>query len=779
MKRPLLFLFAFTVLGIFFLYPRSYEPDPVFAQGLYYSVSVTGRLQTYSRRSDRTSLTLTDCQIQHNDQTYQCSQLLVTMEGPDICTLQAGNHLLVKGSLSSFQPARNPGNFDWYAYYRSRHISYRVYADQITVIDPDTSPLHQYLLTLREDLALQLQQLCDPDTETAALLTALLLGDKNLLEEDTKSKYEDGGILHILTVSGLHISLLGTAVFTLCKRLYLPPCLRGVLSSLLVFFYCQLCGSGMSAGRAFLMFICLTAAPLMGRTYDSLSALSLAGILLLWNSPMLLFQSGFQLSFGAVLGIQLICPAFSPPKETHSTAQNTHSKKTAHDSTIVSLLHRFLSALLFGLGLQLTLLPITLYHFFRYPLYSLLLNLVILPLTGPLFLLGASGLLVAELLPLWGPDIASHLLMPCQWILRLYDMLCELALSLPHASSLLGRPDLLRIFLYYAVLALFCLWQNRRQSKNHTSPAQSTASKRHELWPLLWPLLTGPLLALLLLPLPQSSLRVTFLDVGQGDCALIQTPSGTTILIDSGSSDIKAMADYRLIPFLESKGIDHLDYVFLSHTDEDHINGIADWLEIGGTIGTAILPALSDTLTATPSYQQTIDMLTSYQTPLHFFSQGMSWQENELILTCLAPVDPFSRQSALYQSLNTASQVLMLQYQGIRILFTGDCEEEGEALLLSYLQENDLTCHILKAGHHGSTYATSQALLTQLQPQAVIVSCGIHNRYGHPHPTMLDRVESTGAICHVTASCGAVSVMIRRGKATVQTQLTTGPLYYR
>jgi len=427
-------------------------------------------------------------------------------------------------------------------------------------------------------------------------------------------------------------------------------------------------------------------------------------------------------------------------------------------------------------------LPITLYHFFRYPLYSIILNLLVLPLVPPLFLLGTTGLLLTALLPVPGSALSFWILLPCRWILMFFDQLCTIALRLPGASSLWGRPKLGRILLFYGLLALFCLYRRHLQSLNSSSSANSTRRSLHSI-PLLAfrtiPIFVLTSLPVLLLPMPSRSLSIVFLDVGQGDCAFLETPAGTTILIDSGSSDIKNMADQRLIPFLESRGIAHLDYVFLSHTDQDHISGILDWLESGGTVGLAILPALNDTLASTPSYQQILSVLNAHAIPIRFFYQGMQWQEEELTLTCMAPVDPNDSRSNLYSSLNSASTVLLAEYQGIRVLFTGDCEKEGEQLLLSYLQEHPITCHLLKAGHHGSTHATGQELLTHLQPQAVIISCGIRNRYGHPHPTMLERVKNTGSQCYVTASCGAVSITIHQNKAQLTPLLPAGPLYYR
>ena len=783
MKRPLFLLFILLCLGIVLFYPRGYQPDPVFPQGQYYTVTAQGRLKTYSRQQDRLTLTLSDCRIQHNGQSYQCPQLLVSLESSETSSLQAGDLLQIHGSLASFQPARNPGNYDWYAYYRARHISYRIYADELLILDHSPLPVTQCLLTLRDFLTDQLQQWCYPDTETASLLTALLLGDKTMLEEDTKAKYQDGGILHILTVSGLHVSLLGTAALTLGKKTYLPPWLRSLLSAVLVLLYWKLCGAGMSAGRAAIMFFCLTAAPLLGRSYDSLSALSLAGILLLWNSPLLLFQAGFQLSFGAILGIQLVCPALAPrPKDraTPAHSQTTSSHKIHHWREMFhSLLHKHTASMCLGLGLQLTMLPLTLYHFFRYPLYSIFLNLLALPLVPPLFLLGACGLLLYLLLPSLPSLITSWLLLPCRWILLFYDRLCTLALSLPGSSSLWGRPPVWRIVLFYLILVLFCVHRRALLKPDPTpsTPPRSPHSLRRCL--LSSPVLVTLALLILLFPFPSRALSVVFLDVGQGDCAFLETPYGTNILIDSGSSDVKNMADLRLIPFLESRGIDHLDYVFLSHTDQDHISGFMDWLESGRTVGTVLLPALHHTLSSAASYQQILSVLQSYHIPICYFQQGMQWQEGELSLTCLAPVPPDDGSSQIYTDANTASMVLLAEYQDFRILFTGDCEKEGEALLVSYLQSQQITCHLLKAGHHGSTYATGQELLAQLQPEAVIISCGVRNRYGHPHPTMLERLQQNQIPCHVTASCGAVTVKIRNGTAQLEPLLPASPLYYR
>lgn len=788
MKRPLFFLFCLSAAAIFFLYPRGYTPDPVFPQGSYYSVTVEGKIDTLSFSADRLALTLKNCRITYEDQSFSCDRLLISLEegmtvtdslsggSVPVCALQAGNQVRLSGSLSSFQPARNPGNFDWRLYYLSRHISYRVSAKSIALTDAGISPLAESIrrlslflserldelyaaLTAMEQTLFPSQFLSSQPSSFSSVMKALLLGNKSELEEEVRERYETGGILHLLSVSGLHVSVLGGAILAAGKRLRLFAPVRSLLASALILLYWQLCGGGLSSGRAAVMFACLCLAPLTGRSYDSLSAMSLAALLFLWDSPLILFQSGFQLSFGAVLALLLICPVFTLPLKPEKKKSRFFSR----------LFWQICRAFCFHLGLQLALLPVTLFHFYRYPLYGLLLNLVVLPLAAPLFICGVLGLSASLI---WFPS-GVVLSFPAALILRLYYWLCFLTSSLPGASRVLGQPKPWRIFLYYMMLILFCLWIAGARKKDAAAKGKSlsTASGSFPSRPFL-PLLLIPLL---LAPLPSQSLIVTFLDVGQGDCAFLRTPKGTTILIDAGSSDLKTAASTRLIPFLEAQGIDSLDYVFISHTDSDHVNAVTAWLEEGFSVGTVILPDLSEPLCREASFQEFQSIMLSYQIPLLFFSRGQTFRQGELTLTCLAPEPADTATGRLYTSLNASSMVLLAEYQGIRLLFTGDCGEEGEDLLLPVLERQNITCHILKAGHHGSATSTKDRLLDILSPHTIVISCGINNRYRHPHPDMLSRAAGHNIPCLITAVRGAVTVIIREGTAHIHTMLPDVP----
>lgn len=804
MKRPLLFLFCLVCLVIFLYNPAAYRPDPVFPLGEKYQVEVTGRVSARSAQDDRLSLTLEDCRLLHEGKNYYCSRLSLTLfcDSPSsLPSVQAGNCIHALGRLSGTELARNPGNFNWYGYNQSRRISYQVTADYLTVTDDSADFFREGLLRLQAFLGRRLELICGEDGAAASILRALILGDRSDLDERIQTLYEEGGILHILSVSGFHVSLLGSICLILARRFGLPPKLQKILAAILALIYWQLCGQSLSAGRAAVMFVCLSASFLFERSYDSLSALSLSGILFLIDSPAMLFQAGFQLSYGAVLAIRLVCPAFAAQASRLSDCLSPAFEKLedvlprSYFLLFRRLASRFSRSILhsffFGLGLQLALLPVTLYHFFRYPVYSIFLNLVVLPLAAPLFICAAAALLASFVsLPL-----GSLLLIPSRIILWIFEKLFSLAVSLPLASYLGGRPSPARIAAYYILLSFLCLLLRgqslsaalsrlRSRFPSFRLPLSSWGLffRRHNalllclrslrLNPLHFkPLRFKPLLlcllalAALLLPLPRTGLIVTFLDVGQGDCAFLRASDGTAILIDGGSSDISSAAAQRLIPFLESQRISRLDYVFISHTDEDHTNAVTGFLEAGYDIGTLILPDLPDHLAGEDSYRQFLSLAEKYQIPLYLFSAGASLTLRDLSLLCLAPSPPQTSQAAAYTSLNSASQVLLLEYQGIRILFTGDCGEEGEALVAEELKTRGISsCQILKVGHHGSSTSTGAALLDQIQPAAAVISCGAGNRYGHPHPDTLERLYDRNISVFVTAACGAVTLRIQNGR---------------
>ena len=243
-----------------------------------------------------------------------------------------------------------------------------------------------------------------------------------------------------------------------------------------------------------------------------------------------------------------------------------------------------------------------------------------------------------------------------------------------------------------------------------------------------------------------------FLDVGQGDGVFMRTASGTTYLIDCGSSDNKSLYEYTLEPFLLSEGISFVDYIIVTHCDSDHISGIEDLLETEKIdVGTLVLPYLQET---DERYDNLIEIGKRSGAEIEFIYSGISICDGETRLSCLHPDKNYHSNDK-----NVMSTSLLVEYGDFSMLLTGDISESEEKIILESgkLKEN---ITVYKAAHHGSKYSNSMELLNYINPVYTVISYGEDNSYGHPHKEVNERLEEIGTKVFYTAKSGAVSIKI-------------------
>ncbi len=651
---------------------------------------------------------------------YPAVMVYVDKETDGKLRFPMGGRVRVRGTLERFPSPGNPGEFDYGLYYHGLGIEGRMYGE-IESVGEEYSLYLDGIYQLREKAAEVLETICAE--EDAGLLKAVVLGDKSALSPHIRELYQRNGISHLLAVSGLHISFIGLGLYHLFRKLGLGFGKAGVGAAFVTVSYGILTGGTASVVRAVIMVLFQCLADCLGRTYDLQSALSAAALWLLVKSPALLLQSGFQLSFGAVSAIGMAGPVLQTWLKPQSKVGQT---------------------LLTGLVVQIVTLPVILYHFFEYPLYSILLNLLVIPFMGYVLLSGIAGVAVG----VFSQTAGEFAIGTGHWILVFYQWLCQKFERLPGAVQVMGRPHWGQLAVYGLIWAGILGWAG---GKKENSGADALRGSGKCVSPGRYLVTAVGLLGgfLVLRPFPHTGFSATFLDVGQGDGICLQAEE-KVILVDGGSSDKKRLGEQVLEPFLKSRGIQVVDYAVVSHGDQDHISALLYILEseCGIQIRHLVLPSLGKEEAACENLAA---LARKTGAEVCWMERGDRLSCGGLELTCL-----YAGEEGRKQDRNEQSLLLHGVYGETGILLTGDMSENGEKCFLELEEKETAPVQVLKIAHHGSAYSSSQAFLERIHPAWAVISCGEQNRYGHPSPETLKRLKNQGIQWLVTTESGAV-----------------------
>lgn len=755
---------------------------------------------------------------------------------------EIGSLVILKGTLKNFQQPTNPGQFNAPFYYQILRISFRLNQAEIQVKSDRFYKIAEGLYQLRRKAGSKVDALL-PEQE-ASVMKTMLLGEKGILDEEIKGLYQRNGIAHILAISGLHISMIGMGLYQLLRRAGLKIKLSAILASMIIVLYGMMTGFAVSAIRAIAMFLLQMLAQILGRTYDRITALAVAAVLVLVEQPLYLFHSGFQFSFLCVLGISLILPVLG----------NVRKGKRLFE----------------GVALMAVTLPVYLGVFYQIPVYSMFLNFIVLPMMSILMGAGIVMILAAFL--------CTPLAIPAAWlitgILMVYERLGLFTEKLPHHYWTPGCPAKWQLAVYVAVLIIIAvlgrtkrkavLYQKdcihrrgscakeilqedppcheelqyemsqyersqhgmaqynipRYEVSQYEIPQYEMQNKRIRRivchggkWISTYGIPVGICWGFLLLGVViltwrfRPELKVTFLDVGQGDCIFLQTENGDSYLTDGGSSSVSKVGKYRMIPFLKYQGASQIKAVFVSHADSDHYNGIAELLEQaeleGIRVENLVLTDIADECRS-EGYEELVELAGQNGITVQLLHEGQQLQDGELLFQCLHPSKGYRAED-----LNETSMVLLVTYREFSMLLTGDVQGAGEEHLTQELQdwkepgvtqmqdvirisgeeesmeeqsiederieeqieekrpqnkmganhtETELT--ILKVAHHGSKNSTSEEFLKAANPKLAIISCGKGNRYGHPHEETLEHLDKVDVPWFCTKDYGAITVTV-------------------
>lgn len=679
--------------------------------------------------------------------------------------ISLGVWVMVSGEFMAFSEPSNPGEFDAFSYYRSLGVGGQLKKAVLLGKNGDRWTIREAMYRLRQRLHERLYSVF-PERE-ASVMAALLLGEKSDTDKELKNLYRRCGILHILSISSLHITIIGMSLYKTLRRtgLSVAPC--AVAGAVLLLLYGFLTGFSVSACRAIGMYLIRMLGEICGRTYDMLTAVGILAAAMVLYRPFYLENTGFLLSFSAVLGIGALYPAMA--------GKRIHVQPRYYGEARLRLwLRKTLEALrmnaLSSLAATLATLPVQLWFFYEASVLAVVINLLVLPFMKPMLIAG-----LFSLIPGFGTAGTLD-----RGILWWYETLCGLFDGLPFGSWNPGRPQPWQMLIYYMALGgIVLLGRRRKHSEGKSNEGKSgggrvsggkVSGRIRRVSVGVWQaILTVAAVAIFLIH-PADRNQIIFLDVGQGDCCLVRTEEGYNYLFDCGSSSRRKVGEYVLLPTLKYYGITTLDGVFVSHPDVDHMNGIRELLELAEenhlTIGSLVLPAVEQSARQGQFGELLMavddrsgEQKTTQTTRVVWVSAGDAWESGSVRFLCLHP----ERESGTMNE-NAYSECFYVDFGDFTLLLTGDVEGSGEEALLAELQRRGIgQLDLLKTAHHGSRNSTTEEFLQQLHPGTAIISCGSNNRYGHPHAELLNRLESAGVQWICTKDYGAITVEMDKG----------------
>ena len=557
------------------------------------------------------------------------------------------------------------------------------------------------------------------------VVASIVFGVSNApLPQPIVDDFRRTGTIHVLVVSGAQVSLLAAALVFLCRGRRRHIGLWHVLLILPVLVvFCAVVGYGAPVRRALSVCVLLLLAVVSRRDYDPYTALAVAAFIMLAMDPLSVESVSAQLSFAAAFGVIYFQPR----------------RRAAPDAP--PLWKRILAFCLYGsTGAWLMTLPLTAHHFSSFPTLAPLINLLVLPLVAILVPTGMIASLLSFLLP--AAAIAVN---------HLNRVLADLILGCVHFGA--GLPFAFErnvhmpahaVALWYVVL-IGGVGLARWRLREHLQPRKLIPAALVVLAVLaLWYALS----------LPPGHLTFTMLDVGDGECLVVQSPSGRTMMIDAGQRTMRGETDVArrvVLPYLMARHIARLDHLVITHPDADHVNALADVLD-EVPVGEILEAQMGGSTHAYQRYEQTAEAL---RIPRHPVRRGHTIDLGRGAVAAVLSPGPVMLPDP-EGTANNNSIVLKLLYGDVSFLLTGDLEFEGEEGAMSAPVKLDAT--ILKVGHHGGSAASSPAFLARVHPRVALISCS--NAFGldHPSPEVLGRLRTIGAQVYRTDVHGTITV---------------------
>ena len=708
----------------------------------------------------------------NNQDKYKGTKLILNINKNKLKDIvpKFGDEVELTGEFERPNSARNYKGFDYKQYLKSKGIYGTVDLENYKIVAEDQIDNFSKLInSVQNSMKNNINAILGK--EEAALCIGILVGDREKISEETEDNFKKSNLTHMLAVSGSHITYIITALAVLLGRT--GKKLTKIITILILLFFMALTGFTSSVIRACIMGILVLLASMLHRKSDTINNLGVSSLIILLFNPYAIIDVGFLLSYGGTIGIVLLGDRI------------TNGLYKGENKVIKYIIISFSITL----SANLMIIPIMAYNFSTISFTFWISNILAAPVMEIVTIFSFIVYFISIVFPL----LAEFLGIFLGFLLDILLKIAEISSLIPGSSIYIKTPYVIECVIYYLIIYVICnldkvkfIIKGNKQiqkifkfiirirsnsirnaieenniSENIVGVNEISTNNKVDISKLGIELICLFTIVVIVfvsigVNIIQKPLKIYFVDVGQGDCTLIQTPTNKNILIDGGGSEFGNfdVGESILLPYLLDRRVTTIDYMLISHADSDHIAGLFKVIE-NLRVKNIIISKQDENSENLKILNQ---LVKEKKIKVTIVEQGDCIQIDKYsYIEILFPEDELIKDNVL----NNNSIVAKFNYENFSMLFTGDIEEVAENRICEmYEDTNKLNSTILKVAHHGSKTSSTEEFLELVKPKIAFIGVGANNNFGHPNDEVIERLQEYTKLVYRTDECGEISIVI-------------------
>ena len=639
---------------------------------------------------------------------YKNKKFIVYINKKNKKLLEYGDLIEIKGEYSAPEVARNYKGFDYSQYLKTLNIYGTIKVEESKIINKNQlSPILISINNIKEKMIDNANR--NMPKRIANLLLGILIGERDNIQEDIIESFRTANLSHILAVSGAHTSYIILGITYLISKSKTPKRIGYIITIINLLIFIIITGASYSVVRACIMAIVVIGAKICYRKENFFTSICISLIIILIQNPFAINDIGLKLSFMGTAGIVIF------------------NKSITNFFIKLKIKQKIAEALSVTFSAQLMIMPITILNFNTISLTFFISNILASPLLGIIIIFGFISIFISSILN----PISKILFLILHIFLELLILVSKVTEKIPGSSILVKTPNILFAIVYYILILFFnyffVIKQNPTRRFHKKIIKIITIKNIKNAFKVIAVVFLIILLLTRIVRIINPTLKIYFIDVGQGDSTLIVTPKNKKILIDGGEGKTNVLFQYLL-----DRRINKIDYIIISHFDSDHCNGLIEIIE-KMRVENIVMSKQSK---ESEEYKKILEIIKQKNIKVSSVkAEDKIIIEKNLYTKILNPAEKFE-----FQDLNNNAIVAKLVYKNFSMLFTGDIEKAEENLAKKY--KNELKSTILKVAHHGSKTSTSEEFLKYVEPQIALIGVGENNKFGHPNQITIEKLKN-------------------------------------